>query len=103
MIRKTAAALAALALSMSLVGCNGGSDDDCYEDEAGGTGVELVAAVDGRSGGSSGGSSGGGYRGGGSGSRSGGSKSADGSKGSSSSGSKSGSKAKVDLDDCDDD
>lgn len=59
-MRKTAAALAALALSMSLVGCNGGSDDECYDDEAGGTSVELVAAVDGRSGGSSGGGSRGG-------------------------------------------
>lgn len=60
MIKKAAAVLAALALSAALVGCNGGSDDDCYDDEATGTGIELVALVDGKSGGSSGGGSRGG-------------------------------------------
>lgn len=68
MIKKTAAALAALALASVLVGCNN-SDDDCYDDEATGAGIELVALGDGKSGGSSGGGS----RGGG-GSKSGGSK-----------------------------
>lgn len=58
MIKKTAAALAALALASVLVGCN--NSDDCYDDEATGAGIELVALVDGKSGGSSGGGSRGG-------------------------------------------
>ena len=57
-MKKTAIVLATMALSVALVGCNGGDgDDDCWENEAGGSGIELVAAVDGKSGGSSGGKS----------------------------------------------
>lgn len=59
MFKKAVAVLAALALASVLVGCNN-SDDDCYDDEATGAGIELVALGDGKSGGSFGGGSRGG-------------------------------------------
>lgn len=53
MIKKAATVLVALALSIPLVGCNGG-DDDCREDEARGSDVTLMVMGERTSGGTGG-------------------------------------------------